>query len=74
MHLPYYHNLPQRFGWNLRCMRKDAGLTIAELAAASGCSASAISQYQMGRRSPSFDAIQRLADALECDPSTFFRI
>lgn len=48
----------------LRKTREDKGLSQAELADKAGMQPSAISHFEAGRRSPSFDNLKRLADAL----------
>jgi transcriptional regulator with XRE-family HTH domain len=52
------------FGEGLRKTREEKGLSQAELAQKSGLQPSAISHFESGRRSPSFDNLKRLADAL----------
>lgn len=48
----------------LRKTREDKGLSQSELAEKAGMQPSAISHFEAGRRSPSFDNLRRLADAL----------
>lgn len=48
----------------LRKTREDKGLSQSELADKAGMQPSAISHFEAGRRSPSFDNLKRLADAL----------
>lgn len=48
----------------LRKTREDKGLSQADLAEKAGMQPSAISHFEAGRRSPSFDNLKRLADAL----------
>jgi transcriptional regulator with XRE-family HTH domain len=48
----------------LRAVREDKGLSQSDLAAKTGLQPSAISHFEAGRRSPSFDNLRRLADAL----------
>jgi transcriptional regulator with XRE-family HTH domain len=52
------------FGHRLRKIREDKGLSQAELAEKAKMQPSAISHFEAGRRSPSFDNLKRLADAL----------
>jgi transcriptional regulator with XRE-family HTH domain len=48
----------------LRRTRDDKGLSQSDLAEKAGMQPSAISHFEAGRRSPSFDNLKRLADAL----------
>ncbi len=48
----------------LRKTRQERGLSQADLAVKCGLQPSAISHFEAGRRSPSFDNLRRLADAL----------
>lgn len=48
----------------LRKIREDKGLSQGELATATGLQPSAVSHFEAGRRSPSFDNLAKLADAL----------
>lgn len=48
----------------LRKIREDKGLSQGELASATGLQPSAVSHFEAGRRSPSFDNLAKLADAL----------
>lgn len=48
----------------LRKTREDKGLSQAQLAEKTGLQPSAISHFEAGRRSPSFDNLRVLADAL----------
>ncbi len=52
------------FGERLRRTREDKGLSQGDLAHKTGLQPSAISHFESGRRSPSFDNLKRLADAL----------
>ncbi len=53
-----------QLGLQLRAARTGRGLTIAELAAASGLSKGFVSQVENDRTSPSLDTLERLATAL----------
>jgi transcriptional regulator with XRE-family HTH domain len=57
-------HMPDTFGERLRKIREDKGLGQSELAHKAGLQPSAISHFESGRRSPSFDNLKRLADAL----------
>ena len=52
------------FGERLRTLREKAGLTQAELAAASGLPIGSIRNYEQGQREPKWQAVFRLARAL----------
>ncbi len=56
--------MPESFGDRLRKERDAKKLSQAELADKTGFQPSAISHFESGRRSPSFDNLKRLADAL----------
>jgi transcriptional regulator with XRE-family HTH domain len=56
--------MPSPFPGNLRKAREAKGLSQSELAEKSKFQPSAISHFEAGRRSPSFDNLRRLADAL----------
>lgn len=46
----------------LREIRKRAGLTMKELADRIGCSESAISQYETGKRQPDYETLLKISD------------
>lgn len=52
------------FAERLKVVREEKGLSQTELAAKTGLQPSAVSHFESGRRSPSFDNLRRLADAL----------
>jgi transcriptional regulator with XRE-family HTH domain len=56
--------MPESFGERLRKAREDKGLSQSELADKAGFQPSAIAHFESGRRSPSFDNLRRIADAL----------
>lgn len=56
--------MPEDFGDILRKERETRGLSQSELAQKAGFQPSAISHFESGRRSPSFDNLKKLADAL----------
>lgn len=58
-------------GARIRGVRKERGLTLKELEAASGFSATHISEIERGKTSPTVGALLRIARALEKDPSYF---
>ena len=49
-------------GLRIRTMRKSRGMTQADLAKAIGQSASSITMYETGRRSPDYETLEALAD------------
>ncbi len=53
------------FPYNLKKAREIKGLSQTELAKRSGLQPSAVSHFETGRRTPSFDNLKRLADTLE---------
>ena len=55
------------FNTVLRNLRKDRGLTQAELAKLTGLTVSAISMYENGNREPSFETLEVLADFFNVD-------
>ena len=56
--------MENKFAENLRLAREKKDLSQADLAERTGLQPSAISHFEAGRRSPSFDNLKRLADAL----------
>lgn len=50
---------------HVRGWREAAGLTIEELAEASGLSPSSVSNYETGRNEPSMAALEKLSSALK---------
>jgi transcriptional regulator with XRE-family HTH domain len=56
--------MPESFPELLRKTREGKGLSQSELAHKTGFQPSAISHFESGRRSPSFENLKRLADAL----------
>lgn len=54
----------QRMGDTLRIKRREKGLTLKQLAKASGCHLSAICHIEKGRREPRIALLSRIAQAL----------
>ena len=52
------------FGRRLRLIRKNRGLTLEQLGEAAGLGYKHIADIERGQKAPSFDAIDRLAEAL----------
>jgi transcriptional regulator with XRE-family HTH domain len=61
--------LPDR----LKDARKRAGLTQKQLAERAGLHEMTVTQYEIGRRSPSLATVARLAAALHTTPSALVR-
>lgn len=57
--------MPEKFSDRLRKTRLDRGLSQADLAKRAGLQPAAISHFETEERSPSFENLRRLADALE---------
>lgn len=51
--------------------RKDAGLSQSDVAKKLKCTASAINQYENGKRKPSFDVLVKLAEIYGCTVNDF---
>ena len=66
-------DLQRRFGTTVRALRRDRGLTQAELAQAAGLSTVYLSHLERGYRGPSLQAAIRIAGALHLRPSTLVR-
>jgi len=56
--------MPEKFEERLRKARQDKGLSQADLAKKASLQPSAVSHFETGTRSPSFENLRRLADAL----------
>lgn len=54
-------------GDNIRRYRKEAGLTLADVADAVGMTQTAISYYEKGKREPKYDVVMKIAEALGVD-------
>ena len=59
-------------GPDLRALRKARGVTLAELALATGRSVGWLSQVERGLSTPTIDDLRRLADRLSAPISLFF--
>ena len=64
--------LKQKFGNNLRILREYEGLTQQQLASKAGISVGFLSSVERGKSAPSFENIEKLADALKVSVKTFF--
>lgn len=56
--------MQKKFQDQLRAAREKRELSQSELATRTGLQPSAVSHFETGKRSPSFDNLKRLADAL----------
>jgi ribosome-binding protein aMBF1 (putative translation factor) len=61
------HSIQARFGNALRKKRIEAGMTQAELAAATGLNRSYLSEVECGHEGISLERADRLAHALGCE-------
>lgn len=59
-------------GGVIRARRKDERRTLADLAAACGCSAGFLSQIESGQANPTLEVLHRIATALETPLAAFF--
>ena len=65
-------NLQQIFIENLRKLRSEKEISQMQLAERCNTSANYISEIEMGRRIPSFEKIEKIAEALKIPPSQLF--
>jgi transcriptional regulator with XRE-family HTH domain len=56
--------MPPNFPDRLKTAREKKGFTQSQLAERAGLQPSAVSHFESGRRSPSFENLKKLADAL----------
>ncbi len=63
----------EELGRRLRMARFEKGLTLKEVAARCGMSATHISEVERGKTSPTIGALQRISEALEENPAHFVR-
>lgn len=66
-------NLEAAIGREVRSLRRQQGLTVAELARASGLSLGMLSKIENGATSPSLTTLQALGHALSTPVTAFFR-
>ena len=69
---PRQNNLEQAIGHEVRALRKGLGLTVAEIANATGLSVGMLSKIENGNISPSLTTLQTLARALGVPITTLF--
>jgi transcriptional regulator with XRE-family HTH domain len=65
-------DLQEIFSRNMKARRKKLGLTQGELATKIGISSSFITEIEIGRKSPSFTNISKIADALNAPSWSLF--
>jgi transcriptional regulator with XRE-family HTH domain len=66
-------NLETAIGREVRSHRRAQGMTVADLAAATGLSIGMLSKIENGVTSPSLATLQALSNALSCPITAFFR-
>ena len=70
---PRENNLEMAIGLAVRARRKELGITVADLASATGLSLGMLSKIENGNISPSLTSLQTLAKALGLPITAFFR-
>lgn len=70
---PKENNLEMAIGHEVRAYRKKLGITVTDLAAATGISLGMLSKIENGMISPSLTTLQSLSKALGVPLSAFFR-
>src|SRR3546814_4287693 len=65
---------PPKFGGEILRARKDAGLSLDELARRSGVSKSILSQIERDSTNPTIATVWRICAALERSPESLFRV
>lgn len=70
---PRQNNLEMAIGLEVRARRKELGITVADLASATGLSPGMLSKIENGNISPSLTSLQALARALGLPITAFFR-
>ena len=61
-------------GKRIQMAREEKGLTQAELAARLGCTQSALSNYELGKRKPNLDLLNEIAEILNKPLDYFFEV
>jgi transcriptional regulator with XRE-family HTH domain len=72
-HSPREKVLEVAIGRELRALRRQQGLTVADLAQRAGLSGGMLSKIENGQASPSLTTLQSLAEALQVPLTAFFR-
>jgi transcriptional regulator with XRE-family HTH domain len=70
---PRANNLEMAIGHEVRTYRKKLGITVADMAAATGMSVGMLSKIENGNISPSLTTLQALSKALGVPITSFFR-
>jgi transcriptional regulator with XRE-family HTH domain len=70
---PRANNLEMAIGHEVRSFRKKLGITVADMAAATGISVGMLSKIENGNISPSLTTLQALSKALGVPMTAFFR-
>ncbi|MBP0616826.1 helix-turn-helix domain-containing protein [Jiella mangrovi] len=70
---PTEHNLEAAIGHEVRAFRKKLGITVSDLASATGVSLGMLSKIENGNISPSLTTLQALSRALGVPLTAFFR-
>lgn len=63
-------DLCERFGANVRRLRKEAGFSQEAFADRAGLARSYMSEVEIGRRNPTLKVVERIAEALNVGPDT----
>ena len=71
---PKENNLEQAIGHEVRTLRKALGLTVSDIAGATGLSVGMLSKIENGNISPSLTTLQTLARALGVPITTCFSV
>lgn len=70
---PRENNLEKAIGYEVRTYRKQLGITVTDLAAATGISVGMLSKIENGNISPSLSTLQSLSKALGVPVTAFFK-
>lgn len=62
------------FGRNVRRVRQDKGLTLEAMADEVGLAYSYLGEIERGRKNPTLDVVERIAEILEVDPIELLRV
>lgn len=62
------------FAAQLRKLREDSGLTLAQLADAANMHLQSLSKLERGERGPNWSTVLDLAEALGCTPNDFLPV
>jgi len=62
------------FGRNVRRVRQDKGLTLEAMADEVGLAYSYLGEIERGRKNPTLDVVERIAEILEIDPIELLRV